>query len=210
MMTLVISLLLLVLPYNQPPQTNRTASLPAILNDNSLWGKDFSAALPSLPAWQQVGEPQVTVFSDRIIGSRTYERPEAAQSGATELRRALATPRPALPGATAARNFRAETLTLLEDDSVHVALINSSLQLLNPELTRAVLERRLGPPEKVSSLTLQNKLERRPIVLTLYQYAGGAVVFAEPNLSQRPGFVDRVFLDVPALTNAVFPEEKTK
>lgn len=201
MISFLVSFLLLL----QPAQANQAASLPAILNDGSIWGKDFSAVLPSLPAWQQTGEQQVIVFSDRIVGNTPYERPEGVRAGVAELGRALAVSRATAKGAVA-RNLRAEAIPFPEDDSIRVAMITSSLQLLNPQLTRAGLEQTFGPPEKVSSLTLQNKAERRPVVLTLYQYANGTVIFAEPDLTTRPGFVDRVFLNVSALNRAVFPE----
>jgi hypothetical protein len=45
-------------------------------------------------------------------------------------------------------------------------------------------------------------------VLTVYTYAGGSIAFAEADIAPRPGLVNRVRLDVPAVTAALAKESK--
>lgn len=104
--------------------------------------------------------------------------------------------------------LRAEVLPVFEDDSAHVALTGRTLQFLAPRLSMTTVRNRLGEPEKVSRVTIQNKFERRGVVLTLYSYAGGAITFAEADYTAVHGLVDRVILDVAAVTAAVFQEGK--
>ena len=69
-------------------------------------------------------------------------------------------------------------------------------------VSRPVLER-LGRPERVTTELLDDGTERRPIILTIYHYAGGVIAFAESDVAPRPGFINRVFLDVSAVTAAL-------
>jgi hypothetical protein len=90
-----------------------------------------------------------------------------------------------------------------DDDSVRVISTRPDAQFLTPNLTVATVQERLGPPEKVEQQVIQGEGERRPVVLTLYRYADGAVTFAESDIAARPGMVDRVLLDASAVVNAI-------
>jgi hypothetical protein len=92
---------------------------------------------------------------------------------------------------------------LPDDDFFHVAWSNPSLQFLAPNLSVATVRERVGPPERTTQELIQNETERRPVVLTLHSYAGGAIIFAESDWS-TPGVVDRVIFDVRAITAALF------
>ena len=61
--------------------------------------------------------------------------------------------------------------------------------------------------EQVSQQVIQTKYERRPTILTKYQYASGAVVFATSNLKPN-GKLDRVFLNTEAVSQALKENSK--
>jgi hypothetical protein len=87
-------------------------------------------------------------------------------------------------------------------------MTNSPSGFLNPKMTVAAVVERLGKPEKIVRQLIQTEKERRPIVLTLYTYAGNAIAFAESDISPIPGSVDRVILDVPSITAELFQGAK--
>jgi hypothetical protein len=194
-------------------------ALSRVLSDPALWGKDFPAALMALSSWRRAGETTVAVFPDKMAGEKRYPKPDDAGRGAERLRQATAAPPPkprsGLPGGlsqtlTAAREqlprFRVEAPAFLEDDSFRVTWSAPSAQLLPPGLTVATVRERLGQPAEKRRVVLQTEGERRPVILTLNVYLGGAVVFAESDMAPRPGLVDRVLLDVPAMTAVLFEE----
>ena len=197
-----------------PGQLVSGGTLTKILTDRSLWGKDFAASLARIPSWNRVGEAKVVLFMDRAMGNSPYETRQQAEAAAAKLSQAMgmAPVRPVpdflsmLEGAQQVP-FRVEVMPYA-DDSFHVALIDSSLQLISSDLTPARLEERLGRPERVSTVAIQGKGDRRGVVLTLYQYAGSKVAFAQADLSPRLDFIDRVFLDVPAVMAAAFQEAR--
>jgi hypothetical protein len=191
-------------------------ALSKVLNDPALWGPDFPAALAQLPSWLRAGETTVAVFPDKVAGETRFPKPEDATRAAEQLRQAAAAaakPRSGLPGGlsqtlTGAREplskFRVEAPAFLEDGSFRVTWSAPSAQLLKPGLTVATVRERLGAPAATRLLVLHAKGDERPVILTLSVYLGGAVIFAEADVAPRPGFVDRVLLDVPALAAALF------
>jgi len=190
------------------------SSLLRILSNQTLFGKDFSAVLRSLPAWNSYGEREVAVFAHQVVGSTRHDTREEAQKGAAQLNATflkvqarLKSEFSALAQAPSAP-LHAEAIAFPEDDSYRVAVADSSLQLLNPELTLERLKKELGAPQKVAYVTVQNKTERRPIQLTLYEYADGQVAFAMPDLSLHPGIIDRVLINVRAVSAAAFQEAR--
>jgi hypothetical protein len=105
--------------------------------------------------------------------------------------------------APAGATVRAEAVRLRDGDGYHLALTRAAgLQLLRPSLTIETVRARLGPPEKVIEQAIQNEGERKPVILTLHQYAGGTIAFAESNMAE-PGVVERVVLDLNAVVGAV-------
>jgi len=68
-----------------------------------------------------------------------------------------------------------------------------------------VVIKEFGKPDRVSTRVVRSPdRERRPVVLTLHSYAGGAVQFAQSDWSAKPGTVDRVFLNVALVSQAIF------
>jgi hypothetical protein len=190
------------------------SSLLRILSNQAVFGKDFGAVLRSLPAWNSYGEHEVAVFAHQVVGSTRHDTREEAQKGAAQLNATLLNVQARLKSEFSAlapappTTLRAEAIAFPEDDSYRVTVADSSLQLLNPELTLERLKKELGAPQKVAYVTLQNKTERRPIQLTLYEYADGQVAFAMPDLSLHPGIIDRVHINVRAVSAAAFQEAR--
>jgi hypothetical protein len=199
--------------------TSATAQAPPptlvqILSNEVVFGKDFAAALRSLPAWNALEEREVVVFAHQIVGSTPYDTKQTAEKRAGQLNEALTKTQAQFKSefrtmpVAALRAMRAEGIPFPEDDSYRTAVADSSLQLLNPELTLARLSAALGKPQRVRYVTVQNKLERRPIQLTLYEYADGQIAFAVPDPSLRTEIIDRAFLNVRAVNSAIFQEAK--
>jgi hypothetical protein len=187
----------------------------AILADSTLWGRDFPSLLAYMRAWQDAGERIVLVFADTAMGGARRLTPTEAARAVDVFRSALQRPplavrTLALPRVTEAGRhsppFQPAVVTLFDDGSLRLGAVGQGLQLLARPLTVDHLRRRLGSPEAVRRELIQSDREGRPTVLTLYVYAGGAVIFAESDLAPRPGAIDRAFLDTDVITAAVFKE----
>jgi hypothetical protein len=200
--------LLAVLAFGQQP----ALTLQRILSDDTLWGTDYPSILTRLRALRDSGERTAYVFADRAAGASASRTQADAQTRATRLTTLMARPvtlqapyaqlqqrAAASPNAVA---LRAEAVRLRDGDGYHLAITRAAgLQLLAPGLTIAAVHARLGPPEKVTEQAIQNEGERKPVILTLHQYAGGAIAFAESNMAE-PGVVERVVLDLNTVVQA--------
>ena len=200
--------LLAVLAFGQQP----AVTVQRILSDETLWGNDYPSVLTRLRALRDSGERSVYIFADRAAGASASRTQADVQARATRLTTLMARPatlqapyaqlqqRAAAP---AAATLRAEALRLRDGDGYHLAITRAAgLQLLAPGLTIAAVRARLGPPEKVTEQAIQNEGERKPVILTLHQYAGGAIAFAESNMAE-PGVVERVVLDLNTIVQAI-------
>lgn len=175
-----------------------------ILTDQSLWGEDFPSVLAALPAFRTAGEQQVAVFPNQVLGRTKYkERGQPAQKLARFASGLKAyqnlTPRSAqlMTYMAKGRTALTPTVFLLQDDrTFRISAAAQSVQFLAPGLSIADVEKRLGKAEKITTEVLDDGTERRPVILTLHHYAGGAVIFAESDINPSIGSVDRVFLDV--------------
>jgi hypothetical protein len=188
-----------------------------ILSDAKLWGKDFPLVLASLPGFNRAGEKEITVLPNRIVGERRFKSLDEAGREAADVSKYLSSGqnkfRPDFQELFQ-RGFRERVATLkpqplnfLDDDTKRVAILSRESQFLAPGLTIATVRQVLGEPEKITREVLDNG-ERRPIILKIHHYAGGAIAFAESNWTTRPGDIDRAFLNVPAVTAAVFQETR--
>jgi hypothetical protein len=192
-------------------QVNQTAAVTKILTARGLFGKDFGAALASLPAWGRAKEASVAVFPDRVVGATPFKTAEAARPALAALGEALrqATPTAAAPFAALLKGvvgkpppLKSDVIQSSDDASFRVALTGP--EFLRRGLTVKEVEAAIGPPEAVTTQLIQSERDRRPVILTLHSYAGGAIVFAESDLAPRPGVVDRVILNVAAVSAVVF------
>jgi hypothetical protein len=182
------------------------------LSDSALWGKDFASVLACLPAWSRAGEPSLVIFPDRIVGGTPHKGEAEARESALRVMSALAAAKPPVRPAFAALlkareggpEMRLEPTRFWDDQSFRAVWAGSSLQFFSPDLKLTAVRDRLGPPEKVEREVIQGDAERRPLILTVSEYFGGAVRFAESDWAPRPGFVDRVLLKVRAVEAVVF------
>lgn len=214
-----VTLTLIGAPVSLRPATTESMSqggpsLAKILSDRTLWGRDFPTVLAFLDSWSRINEQKIYIFPDRVVGGTRYKTREEAQQAAARLSEAMRATRPRpkpeflelLRGvpSQAPDQLRVEAITFLpDDDYFHVAWTSQSLRFGAQNLSVATVRERLGPPEKTALELIQNETERRPVILTVHSYAGGAVVFAESDWA-TPGYVDRVILDVTAIRAALF------
>lgn len=203
----------------QPPPASSSAQQPAqptvvqMLEDPTIWGKDYPAALAYLSSWKSIEEQSVALFADEVVGATVYDSRDRAEQSASQLSKAMQEPQPPPnrefetfigDAGKTPPPFQAAPIPFPEDDSIRVAWTGESLQFLAPGLRLAEIEARYGPPEKVERQAIQGEGERRPIILITYQYADGAILFAETDIAPIPGLVNRVLFDVDAITRVVF------
>jgi hypothetical protein len=94
-----------------------------------------------------------------------------------------------------------------DDHMARIAWSSRSIQLLAPDLSIAAIAKRFGPPDEVKQEMVPSEREGRPVTLTSHRYAGGAVIFAESDWGE-PGIVNRVILNVPAVSAELSREER--
>jgi hypothetical protein len=194
-----------------PPQQPPAGSVSRILLEQPLWGRDYPPVLTQLRALQDAGETTAYIFSDRVAGASAFATEQLATPRVERTRAMAAKTAPlgpqfeALQRQAAARpvTLRATAARLIDGDGYHVVLTApTAIELLPPGLTIAAVRARLGEPERVTELTIQNRGERRPVILKLYTYAGGAIAYAESNMAE-PNVVERVVINLAAVTPAV-------
>lgn len=192
-------------------QTQQTA-LEDILTDQSLWGEDFPSVLSALPAFTQAGEQQVSVFPNRIIGRTKYTRRPQLGPKVKRLAQGLRASTRLRSTSSKVGSYmtqgrvplNAQTYQLPDDRTFRISAAVPSAQFIAPGLSIAGVKQRLGKEEKVTTEVLDDGTERRPVILTLYHYAGGAIVFVESDVNPNIGSVDRVFLDAQRISTTIF------
>lgn len=187
-----------------------------ILTDKSLWGKDFLSVLVHLQSFQQAGERQIAVFAEKVVTTTPLKSEAEAKRVAEKLQQAIsetnARPTPLTQKLMQLNEGQREALKpevlryFPDDESVRVKV--NSLDLFSAKLAVETVRKQLGQPEKVSTVIIPTEGERREQILTLYSYAGGAIVFVEADIAPRPGRVNRVLLDVPRIIVALEKEVK--
>lgn len=196
------------------PRINRPQEkgMEDILTDQSLWGESFPSVLSSLPAFTRAGEEQVSVFSGRILGRTKYARRGQTEPRVTKLAEELKATQNLTPRSSRMAIYmtkgrialRAEVYQLPDDRTFRISAAGPTAQFLAPGLSIAAVKRRLGKEEKVTTEVLDDGTDRRPVILTLHHYAGGAIIFVESDVNPNIGSVDRVFLDAPKISAALF------
>src|SRR6266851_8719419 len=207
----------------QPPQTpaspqDNQAKIKDILSDSTLWGHDFPALLASIKDWGESGETKIEVFADEAVGATPQADIAHALTQAAIFHRRMTVDKPSFrPQFEASMQISASDAmntvvpsahSSKDDQSVRVVLLNSSAatqtSYLAPGLTIQQVQQRRGQPESVTTRLIDSGDERRPLVLRLYQYAQGAIVFAESDVTPRQGAVERVILDTAKISSAIF------
>ena len=196
------------------------AGIQQILSDPALWGRDTLGLFARLNSWTRVSDTQVQIFPASVFGASQFKSAADAKPIAGTLATALNGAQPGLNAAISAalkppaRAVLAKPQVQVipinrEDEATRIAWGSDTAQFFAPGLTVETVRRRLGEPEKVSRKAVQRLVtDKRPIGLTLYSYAGGAIVFAESNMTRTRGLVDRVILDIPAVSAVLFKGAK--
>jgi hypothetical protein len=210
---LVLIPVILGWPLPVAAQGEQAATIAKILNARSLWGKDFPAAIASLPAWDRFDERRIVIMRDRMVGGTPFKSAETVQALVGSVRDAMtqAAPTPTGPFASLLSDYvnrpaplQTQVVRLADDGSQRLTVTAPNYQFLPATLTTKQVEEVAGPPEKLTTEVLQTEGDRRPVTLTLRSYGGGAIVYAESDWAPTPGIVDRVILDVPAVASTVF------
>jgi len=199
-------------------QSAPNLTVQQLLANPKIWGKDLPTALANVSAMHKIGETQVAVFSDSVQ-TTSGTKLEQAEVHIAAFQRALRSISPSekaeyhaaldckkgvfkamCSSPVVATSEQIEKVE--ENDGVRLAATSPKLQFLKPGANIDTVQAELGKPEQVTQQVIQTKYERRPIILTKYQYASGAVVFATSNLKPN-GKLDRVFLDTEAISKAL-------
>jgi hypothetical protein len=205
-------------------QTTNEANLQKILSNPNVWGKDFSTALADVLVLQKVGEHQLKVEPNSIVGSKPLS-PDNPGKAIADLQRALSTvsqysehvnmllgcPEGAAKGpCTAKVNSGGQTVKTTRE-SGQPTFVSSAprKQFLSPTATVETLRNEFGPPERVSQEVIQTEYERQPVIVTKYHYAGDAVVFATTNMKPN-GKLDHADVNADAVAQALSARENRK
>ena len=187
--------------------SSATAQAPGpaarVLLEAELWGGDHATLVATLKALRDAGETAAFVFADRVAGATAFPVAQDAQARSARVRSLAAGPPRLQPpfqalgrqAQSAAAPLTVEPAQLVDGDGYHVVLGRAAAQFLPSRLTIEAVRARLGPAERVEQQTIQNRGERKPVILTLHIYANGAVAYAESNMAD-PGLVDRVVLNL--------------
>jgi len=179
-------------------------------------GKDFGALALYLPTWEATGDKAVDVFADRVVGMKGYASVAEAEAAAEALTAAVkawkARPRDEareVSGEQQPPAFRTIVIPRYGDDaSIRVAWVGEGrdLDLFAPALPIKLLQAEYGKPESVEAIALSTESDERPVILTISRYAGGAFATIEVTPAPRPGFLDRIRLEVAAVRKALVKE----
>jgi hypothetical protein len=177
-----------------------TPVLAKVINDRELFGDDGIAAIRAASAWRGAVKRFVIVEPAQVVADQPVAEVDAAAVSDLQSRTTQAS-----AGAPAARasTFRAVVVFMPEDGTRRLALRRDNPTFLKTGIKLAVIEQRYGKPQRVFTEIMESQGERRPAILTIYEYDGGAVRFASSDFSRFPGSVDRVFLDLAALERAL-------
>jgi hypothetical protein len=165
--------------------------------------------------WAAIGETEVFMYRNRIVGSREFDRAEADRALAT-LRTAVETDEghraPALErwwGTLAHTKCPDLTVRLRRrHQRVVVEASGGDCPFFASQLTIDALIALVGPPESTARRVVPGSGDDRTEVLTLYQYGKGAVGFVESNFGPPSGsgkyrVIDRVLFDPGRVAKAI-------
>ncbi len=186
------------------PADKATPVLAQVINDRELFGDDGIAAIRAAAAWRGAVKRFVVVEAAQVVADQPLGEAEAAAvSGLQQRTTQSAAGKPAANAST----LRAVVAFMPEDGTRRLALRRENPTFLKTGIKLAVIEERYGKPQRVFTEVVQSQGERRPAILTVYEYDDGAVRFASSDFSRFPGSVDRVFLDLAALERVLAATE---
>ena len=202
-----------------------------VLTNKVLWRDDFPSLLKRLKSLNASGETKISVLPNEAYGERKFTSLEVVgetgelHSLMRELRSLMMGLPPLKPAVQAKLNATwdqsMDTVTGVgqpsgDDGSVRVNLTSKkpsttnlipTPEFLAPELALSTVKQQNGEPEKVTTQIVDSaEGEHRPEILTLYHYAGGAIIFAVSDMSPTPLIIDRVILDTARVSKALFAD----
>jgi hypothetical protein len=184
-------------------------SLTDMLRDPLLWGPDYPAALDAVPAFAKAGEQQVEILPRRVIGRRK-EGPAEAERAASVARAAYSNTPPmriAVVPETEVRQRKLPRIAAVlfpDDRRLHVGTADHDARYIALNVRIDQIEERWGKAQRVTTETVDDGTERRPLEMTLYHYANDGLIVVTTNIHSDPRVVDRVFLDTRAVMQAIF------
>jgi len=191
--------------------------LQAILTDSELWGDSGLAAIAAIGYWSRLGETSLAIYSDKVVAGTPFASQEDAKQGLASLSKAMKRALPRLRGTGVgvfamtpqahASMLRSEPIGLIEDDSLRIGWKGEDGTFLKKNVIMQAVMARYGKPQKTTSEVVHAQGDRRPAILTVHEYANGAVKFVQSDQSLTPANVDRVVLDVKAVTQALYASE---
>jgi hypothetical protein len=171
----------------------RPRRLKSILTNRTIWGPQFPAVLNSLPAWRALGEDEITLSGDRLLGDRLLGSLADARSLRSQLQGFLANPRVSLGAVDELYRSWTKTgidiprlETLIARQQLEVLPDNGKLRLaarvprmepLAQRLTASLLTKEIGEPDEVKRTVVRSDFEGRSRALTEYSYEDGSVRF---------------------------------
>jgi hypothetical protein len=187
-------------------QSSHHATLKEILSDTAVWGNDFPKALSEVLLMHRMGESTVELDRHNVLGTTKYVRMEDASNAKYMLRSAQKSFEnfmdkgiDAYFGKQIASIRSKGAVEVVENDPTldrlmadykplkaqRLGIENKALRFFG-SITADDLKKRWGDPDKVTSESVPNDGEDREEILTLSQYAGGALTFVVSNLSPIP------------------------
>jgi hypothetical protein len=192
-------------------QPGNSSKLIDMLRDPLLWGPDSPAVLDSVPAFAQAGQAQIEILPRRVVGRQKYERAgEAEKAAGAAMQMMKALPQMRIPVGPVQKDAQRRTLGAVaavvfpDDRKFHVGTSDREVRYIAANVRIDQVEQRFGKAESVTTEVIDDGTERRPIELTLYHFANGAIIVATANYNTDPRSVDRVLLDTNAVMKAVF------
>jgi hypothetical protein len=193
----VIGLLLIVgagfLGHGMWRRYERPRRLKTILTNRTIWGPQFPAVLNLLPAWRALGEDEITLSGDRLVGDRQLASLEDARSLRLQLQGFLAKPRVSLQAVDELYRswtkigidvprlqslIAGQQLELLPDNGkLRLATRVPRMEPLSQRLTASLLTKEIGDPDEVKRSVVRSDFEGRSRALTVYSYEDGSVRF---------------------------------
>lgn len=182
--------------------------------------KTIYATYPKEKSAVAANQKWIMVYPKKIVGIQRFSTQTLAENARVLLEKELGKERLRLtPDFSAFGELEigkpdvkiAVITNFADDDSNRIAWEFEASPLLRRYVSMATVYKEFGKPVQVSSVVLRSPdSDRRPMILTMHAYAGGAIWFAQSDWSPKPSSVDRVFLDVDAISQVLFEGYKEK
>jgi hypothetical protein len=201
-------------------------TLEQILSNQSVWGKDFPTALADVTAWRAVGEHKVVILENSVqeiapkvnwgeaeIQSREDKFESVMRSTwkdtHEDLRALTKCDRPGtrLECIEDAQIRTQSVQAVRRGNAIQFATSSKHLEFLSPEATAEIVKKEFGQPERVTTEVIRSDYERRPLILTKYEYVSGKVAFVTSNMSPNRR-IERVYLDADAVSTSILGAAK--